>query len=188
MPYHDISDLPKAQTDQSGPHQKEAFLKAFNKAYEKKNMVTKEPSAFAVAHHAAKQAGERNHGALAWLQAVLTQGGPTSDRTFDAIGEAIGASITAAALTGCASRRPITRTRLRFALGTLPFVRIELFLRARRRLPCLLRFTSGLHGGGGATVGRHRTRPPKPDTLRVGASVWAPVRERMAAVARLFVG
>jgi cation transport regulator len=34
MPYKDISELPKAQVDQYDRHQKEAFLKAFNKAYE----------------------------------------------------------------------------------------------------------------------------------------------------------
>ena len=54
MPYREISDLPKAQTDQYSPHQKEAFLKAFNKAYEEYGHD--ESRAFAVAHHAAKQA------------------------------------------------------------------------------------------------------------------------------------
>ena len=34
MPYHYITDLPEAQTDQYNIHQKEAFLKAFNNAYE----------------------------------------------------------------------------------------------------------------------------------------------------------
>ena len=34
MPYKSIADLPKAQTDQYSAHQKEAFLKAFNNAYE----------------------------------------------------------------------------------------------------------------------------------------------------------
>ena len=57
MPYHSVSDLPKAQTDQYNPHQKEAFLKAFNNAYEEYNHD--ESRAFAVAHHAAKQAGEK---------------------------------------------------------------------------------------------------------------------------------
>ena len=33
MPYNTVADLPKAQTDQYKPHQKEAFLKAFNNAY-----------------------------------------------------------------------------------------------------------------------------------------------------------
>jgi cation transport regulator len=33
MPYQSVSDLPKAQTDQYNPHQKQAFLKAFNNAY-----------------------------------------------------------------------------------------------------------------------------------------------------------
>ena len=54
MPYRTISDLPRAQTDQYSPHQKEAFLKAFNNAYEEYNHD--ESRAFAVAHHAAKQA------------------------------------------------------------------------------------------------------------------------------------
>ncbi len=34
MPYERISDLPKAQVDQYTRHQKEAFLKAFNNAYD----------------------------------------------------------------------------------------------------------------------------------------------------------
>ena len=55
MPYRDISELPKAQTDQYDQHQKEAFLKAFNNAYEEYGHD--ESRAFAVAHHAAKQAG-----------------------------------------------------------------------------------------------------------------------------------
>lgn len=54
MPYEKISELPKAQTDQYNQHQKEAFLKAFNKAYEEYGRD--ESRAFAVAHHAAKQA------------------------------------------------------------------------------------------------------------------------------------
>lgn len=57
MPYRRIEDLPEAQTDQYTPHQKEAFLKAFNSAYEEYGHD--ESRAFAVAHHAAKQAGER---------------------------------------------------------------------------------------------------------------------------------
>ncbi len=57
MPYKDISDLPKAQTDQYDQHQKDAFLKAFNKAYEEYG--GDESRAFAVAHHAAKQAGQK---------------------------------------------------------------------------------------------------------------------------------
>ena len=57
MPYRSISDLPKTQTDQYNPHQKEAFLKAFNSAYEEYGHD--ESRAFAVAHHAAKQAGEK---------------------------------------------------------------------------------------------------------------------------------
>jgi cation transport regulator len=57
MPYHSVSDLPKAQTDQYNPHQKEAFLKAFNNAYEE--YKGDESRAFAVAHSAAKRAGEK---------------------------------------------------------------------------------------------------------------------------------
>jgi cation transport regulator len=59
MPYQDISDLPQAQVDQYDRHQKEAFLKAFNSAYEQYNHD--ESRAFAVAHHAAKQAGRKEH-------------------------------------------------------------------------------------------------------------------------------
>jgi cation transport regulator len=65
MPYRTISDLPKAQTDQYSPHQKEAFLKAFNNAYELNNAYEQynhdESRAFAVAHHAAKQANDVAH-------------------------------------------------------------------------------------------------------------------------------
>ncbi len=57
MPYRTIADLPQAQVDQYNEHQKEAFLKAFNNAYEQYHHD--ESRAFAVAHHAAKQAGER---------------------------------------------------------------------------------------------------------------------------------
>ena len=57
MPYRRIEDLPQAQVDQYSPHQKEAFLKAFNNAYEEYGHD--EHRAFAVAHHAAKQAGDR---------------------------------------------------------------------------------------------------------------------------------
>jgi len=57
MPYKDIADLPQAQVDQYDHHQKEAFLKAFNNAYEQYDHD--ESRAFAVAHHAAKQAGKK---------------------------------------------------------------------------------------------------------------------------------
>jgi cation transport regulator len=59
MPYRTVADLPKAQTDQYSPHQKEAFLKAFNNACEQYNHD--ESRAFAVAHHAAKQASDIAH-------------------------------------------------------------------------------------------------------------------------------
>jgi cation transport regulator len=57
MPYRTVQDLPKAQVDQYNDHQKEAFLKAFNNAF--KEYGGDEHRAFAVAHHAAKQAGAR---------------------------------------------------------------------------------------------------------------------------------
>lgn len=57
MPYRSIDDLPQAQVDQYNEHQKEAFLKAFNNAYEQ--YQHDESRAFAVAHSAAKKAGER---------------------------------------------------------------------------------------------------------------------------------
>jgi len=57
MPYRSIQDLPQAQVDQYNEHQKEAFLKAFNNAF--KEYGGDEHRAFAVAHHAAKQAGAR---------------------------------------------------------------------------------------------------------------------------------
>ena len=56
MPYDSIEDLPKSQTDQYNHHQKEAFLKAFNSAY--KEYDGDEHRAFAVAHAAAKRAGD----------------------------------------------------------------------------------------------------------------------------------
>lgn len=57
MPYRTVSDLPKAQTDQYNAHQKQAFLKAFNNAYDEYR--GDESRAFAVAHAAAKKAGSR---------------------------------------------------------------------------------------------------------------------------------
>jgi cation transport regulator len=57
MPYHSIKDLPQAQTDQYNEHQKKAFLEAFNHAYDEYG--GDESRAFAVAHSAAKRAGER---------------------------------------------------------------------------------------------------------------------------------
>ena len=55
MPYSKVSDLPEAQVDQYTPHQKKAFLEAFNNAYEEYGHD--ESRAFAVAHSAAKKAG-----------------------------------------------------------------------------------------------------------------------------------
>jgi cation transport regulator len=57
MPYERISDLPEAQVDQYTTHQKHAFLKAFNNAYGEYG--GDESRAFAVAHSAAKKAGEK---------------------------------------------------------------------------------------------------------------------------------
>jgi cation transport regulator len=56
MPYRTVADLPKAQTDQYNPHQKKAFLEAFNNAYDEYH--GDEHRAFAVAHAAAKKAGD----------------------------------------------------------------------------------------------------------------------------------
>ena len=60
MPYRAIEDLPKAQVDQYSEHQKEAFLKAFNNALDEYG--GDEHRAFAIAHHAAKQAGKGDKG------------------------------------------------------------------------------------------------------------------------------
>jgi cation transport regulator len=57
MPYKSVKDLPEAQTDQYNAHQKEAFLKAFNNAFEEYG--GDEHRAFAVAHAAAKKAGDK---------------------------------------------------------------------------------------------------------------------------------
>lgn len=57
MPYKSVKDLPQAQTDQYNAHQKKAFLKAFNSAYEQYG--GDEGRAFAVAHAAAKKAGDK---------------------------------------------------------------------------------------------------------------------------------
>ena len=54
MPYRDVGDLPKEQTDQYSTHQKHAFLEAFNNAYDEYG--GDEGRAFAVAHTAAKNA------------------------------------------------------------------------------------------------------------------------------------
>ena len=59
MPYSTIDDLPQAQTDQYTAHQKHAFLEAFNNAY--REYGGDEHRAFAVAHAAAKRAGEKQH-------------------------------------------------------------------------------------------------------------------------------
>lgn len=60
MPYDSISDLPEDQVDQYDREQKEAFLEAFNNAYEEYD--GDESRAFAVAHKAAKQAGDGDDG------------------------------------------------------------------------------------------------------------------------------
>ncbi len=56
MPYRTVEDLPKSQTDQYNPHQKKAFLEAFNHALDEYH---DEHRAFAVAHAAAKKAGDK---------------------------------------------------------------------------------------------------------------------------------
>lgn len=58
MPYDSISDLPESQVDQYSRHGKEAFLKAFNSAYD--TYDGDEGRAFAVAHSAAKQADDKD--------------------------------------------------------------------------------------------------------------------------------
>jgi cation transport regulator len=57
MPYQTVRDLPKAQVAHYSAHQKKAFLEAFNHAFEEYG--GDEGRAFAVAHHAAQQAGEK---------------------------------------------------------------------------------------------------------------------------------
>jgi cation transport regulator len=56
MPYQTVNDLPKNQVDQYSAHQRKAFLEAFNNAY--KQYDGDEHRAFAVAHSAAKKAGD----------------------------------------------------------------------------------------------------------------------------------
>jgi cation transport regulator len=59
MPYKMISDLPKEQVAKYTEHQKKAFLEAFNNAY--KEYGGDESKAFAVAHHAAQQANQKDN-------------------------------------------------------------------------------------------------------------------------------
>ena len=54
MPYRTVSDLPEAQVDQYSEHQKHAFLKAFNNAFDEYD--GDESRAFATAHAAAQDA------------------------------------------------------------------------------------------------------------------------------------
>ncbi len=56
MPYQSVNDLPEKQVDQYNAHQRKAFLEAFNNAY--REYGGDEHRAFAVAHSAAKTAGE----------------------------------------------------------------------------------------------------------------------------------
>jgi cation transport regulator len=60
MPYQSVADLPRAQTDQYTPRQKEAFLRAFNSAY--KPYGGDQGRAFAIAHAAAARAGPAGRG------------------------------------------------------------------------------------------------------------------------------
>ena len=55
MRYGTIQELPREHTDRYDGHQKEAFLKAFNGAYQKYNYD--EARAFEAAHVAARKAG-----------------------------------------------------------------------------------------------------------------------------------
>ncbi|WP_104990591.1 ChaB family protein [Deinococcus sp. NW-56] len=57
MPYRSMDELPEAQVDQYTEHQREAFLEAFNNALDEYG--GDEDRAFAVAHSAAKKAGEK---------------------------------------------------------------------------------------------------------------------------------
>ncbi len=57
MPFRKVSELPKGQTDLNNARQKQAFLKAFNHAYEEYDH--NETRALAAAHDAAKQVGEK---------------------------------------------------------------------------------------------------------------------------------
>lgn len=57
MPYKSVADLPEAQVKGLSPHQRRAFLKAFNSAVYEQGMD--EASAFKVAHAAAKRAGSK---------------------------------------------------------------------------------------------------------------------------------
>ena len=58
MPHSKLSDLPQQQVDQYSTHQKHAFLKAFNNAYEEYG--GDESRAFATAHAAAQRAPEKD--------------------------------------------------------------------------------------------------------------------------------
>ena len=55
MPYNNVADLPKAQTNQYNPHQQEAFMKAFNNADKEYGG----DESHSVAHAAAKRASEK---------------------------------------------------------------------------------------------------------------------------------
>ena len=68
--YRTIQDLPNEHTDQYDGHQKEAFLKAFNGAYQKYHHH--EARAFEAAHMAALKAGEAGHAPQAALPALDT--------------------------------------------------------------------------------------------------------------------
>jgi len=57
MPYRSVWDLPEAQVARYSLRQRQAFLEAFNRAYE--HYGGDERIAFAVAHTAAQRAGEK---------------------------------------------------------------------------------------------------------------------------------
>lgn len=57
MPYERANELPEAPTHHYNARPKASFLRAFNNAYEKCGKDERRP--FAVAHAAAKRAGEK---------------------------------------------------------------------------------------------------------------------------------
>ena len=69
MPYERVADLPDEQVDQYTMHQRQAFLEAFNHAYEEYD--GDESRAFATAHAAAQRTPEHE---------PQTAGAGTADR------------------------------------------------------------------------------------------------------------
>ena len=118
MPYTSVADLPKAQTDQYTPHQKEAFLKAFNSAFNEHG--GDEHRAFAVAHSAAKKTGSGNESDTETLKHAIKACLPGSTRKRQPIQDG----------DGRLRRRPTTRTddaRMSGRENTLKALRVEPF-------------------------------------------------------------